>query len=217
MEKYIAYYRVSTKRQGQSGLGLEAQKNTVENFVVGKGKVIDSFVEIESGKNDNRKELEKAIQKAKEQKAVLIIAKLDRLSRNASFIFSLRDSGVSFICCDLPEANTLTIGIFAAYAQHERELISKRIKEALAAKKARGEKVGNPSNFTNKTRSIGRKAKSEKARDINCNALQVAKDALAQKLSLSKISERLNSYGLKTSRGNNFTKASVQGLLKLNK
>jgi DNA invertase Pin-like site-specific DNA recombinase len=215
MEKYVAYYRVSTQRQGQSGLGLEAQKHAVTVFTKGKGIVIAEYTEVESGKNDSRVKLALALAEAKREKATLVIAKLDRLSRNASFIFSLRDSGVDFVCCDLPEATTLTIGIFAVIAQHERETISRRIKEALAAKKARGEPVGNPKNFTNRTRAIGRKAKNEKALAANDQALNIAKDAQAQGLSLQKVAERLNSYGIKTSRGNSFTKSSVQSLLKL--
>ena len=215
MEKYVAYYRVSTQKQGQSGLGLEAQKQTVSSFVSGKGVVISEHIEIESGKKDNRIELAKAIIEAREKRAVLVIAKLDRLSRNASFIFSLRDSGVNFVCCDLPEANTLTIGIFATLAQHERELISKRTKEALAAKKAKGFKLGSPKNLTDEARAKGRKARSEKASINNANANNAARDLLGSGLSLAKVAERLNQYGIKTSRGNTFTKASVQSLLKL--
>lgn len=215
MEKYVAYYRVSTQKQGQSGLGLEAQKQTVSSFVAGKGVVIAEYIEVESGKKDNRVKLTNAILEAKENNAILIIAKLDRLSRNASFVFSLRDSGVNFLCCDLPDANTLTIGIFAVVAQHERELTSKRTKEALAAKKARGGQVGRKEYYSNEGRAIGRKAKSDKARVTNKAAIEVLKDGMQQGLSLQKIAERLNQYGIKTSRGNTFTKASVQSLLKL--
>src|SRR6056297_1708444 len=134
MEKFIAYYRVSTKQQGASGLGLEAQKTAVKNFIHSRGasEIPPPFTEIESGKNDDRQELRKAISRCKETGATLLIAKLDRLSRNASFIFTLRDelqqAGVDFIACDMPEANTLTIGIMATMAQHEREIISKRTK-----------------------------------------------------------------------------------------
>ncbi len=211
----MAYYRVSTQKQGKSGLGLEAQKQTVSSFVIGKGKVISEYVEIESGKKDNRLELAKALHHAKESNAILIIAKLDRLSRNVSFIFSLRDSGAKFVCCDLPEANTLTIGLFAVMAQHERELTSRRTKDALAAKKERGEPVGRDGYYSNEGRAKGRQVKSEKARTTNKAAIKVMRDAQKQGLSLAKIADRLNQYGIKTSRGNSFTKASVQSLQKL--
>lgn len=137
-KKYVAYYRVSTKKQGQSGLGLVAQKQQVSHYLSGKGKIINEFVEVESGKKDTRPKLQEAIMVAKENDAILVIAKIDRLARSVSFIFSLRDSGVKFECADMPEANTLSIGIFATLAQYERELISQRTKAALAAKKAQG-------------------------------------------------------------------------------
>ena len=142
LPKYVAYYRVSTRGQGESGLGLEAQKAAVAGFV--KGVIVAEYTEIESGKNNQRVELGAAIERAKQEKAVLVIAKLDRLSRNASFIFTLRDSGVNFQCVDMPDANTLTIGIFATLAQHERELISSRTKAALQAKIAQGCPAGYP-------------------------------------------------------------------------
>ena len=142
-KKYIAYYRVSTKKQGQSGLGLEAQQDIVRNFAAG-GTIIEEFTEVESGKNNNRLELNKAIRKARDCKAVLLTAKLDRLSRDVEFIFSIENSGVEFQCCDVPEKNTLTLGVTSTVAQYERERISGRIREAFAAKKARGEKLGNP-------------------------------------------------------------------------
>lgn len=134
MTKYVAYYRVSTKAQGSSGLGLEAQRASVAGFVKGSDRravIVAEFTEVESGKKDKRMELMAAIERAKREGAVLVIAKLDRLSRNASFIFTLRDSRVNFLCVDMPDANTLTIGIFATLAQHERELISQRTKAAL--------------------------------------------------------------------------------------
>lgn len=141
--KYIAYYRVSTQQQGKSGLGLEAQQSVVESYC--KGNIIASFTDIESGKrNDNRPELTKAIDMCISSNAVLIIAKLDRLSRNSAFIGRLMESKVQFKCCDMPEADSFTIHIFAALAQKEREMISQRTKIALKALKERGVKLGNP-------------------------------------------------------------------------
>jgi DNA invertase Pin-like site-specific DNA recombinase len=137
MKKYVAYYRVSTAKQGHSGLGLEAQRTAVSTFV-GNATILREYVEVESGKVNERPHLVAAIDYAKGKGATLVIAKLDRLSRNAGFIFALKDSGVDFQCADMPEANTLTIGIFATLAQHERELISSRTRAALQAKKKQG-------------------------------------------------------------------------------
>lgn len=143
-DKFIAYYRVSTQRQGRSGLGLEAQRQAVAHYLDGsRWELLAEFTEVESGKRDNRAELQKALAACKRNKAKLVIAKLDRLSRNASFLLSLRDAKVDFVCADMPEANRLTIGIMAVMAEHERDMISKRTKEALAAAKRRGVKLGN--------------------------------------------------------------------------
>lgn len=154
--KYVAYYRVSTKKQGVSGLGLDAQKQTANSFLKEGDLIIKEFLEIESGKKNQREQLDEAIKFARNNKHTLLVAKLDRLSRNVSFIFALRDSGVDFVCADIPDANTLTIGIFATIAQHEREIISRRTKDALKAKKQQGFKLGSPQNLTvySRTQSI---------------------------------------------------------------
>ena len=141
----MAYERVSTARQGASGLGLEAQRKTIEVFAVSRGaEVLARFTEVESGKRADRPELAKALHLAKVTGATLVIAKLDRLSRNAAFLLALRDSGVKFIAVDMPEANDLTVGIMALVAQAERAAISRRTKEALAVAKPGGVKLGNP-------------------------------------------------------------------------
>jgi len=165
--RYIPYYRVSTARQGQSGLGLEAQQAAVLAFVADPAQLLAEYVEIESGKQNQRPQLLAAMAEARRVGATLLIAKLDRLSRNAGFIFALRDSGVAFVCCDMPDANTLTVGLFAVLAQHERETISKRTKEALTAKKARGAQLGTPTNLT--PSAI---AKSRDIRQANARANQ---------------------------------------------
>ena len=141
---HVAYYRVSTKQQGQSGLGLEAQRTQVMSFLGGQAPLVREFIEVESGKRNSRPQLLEALAFAKLNKARLVIAKLDRLSRNAGFIFALKDSGVDFVCADMPDANTLTIGIFATLAQHERELIGERTRKALAIKKQQGFVLGSP-------------------------------------------------------------------------
>ena len=141
--KFVAYFRVSTQRQGRSGLGLEAQRHTVEQFVAGRGgRLVGDYVEVESGKRNDRPELEKALKRCRATGATLVVAKLDRLSRNLAFLATLRDSSVRFVAADLPEANTLTIGVMASMAQHEREVISERTKVALAAARRRGVVLG---------------------------------------------------------------------------
>ena len=134
MQRFVAYYRVSTKKQGQSGLGLDAQRSSVLSFVKDQDRLVAEFCDIESGKNDQRPELEKAIEHAKMHKARLVIAKLDRLSRNMTFVSSLMDSHVSFVCADMPDANEFTIHIFAALAQQERKMIGERTKKSLDEK-----------------------------------------------------------------------------------
>ena len=144
--KFVAYFRVSTDKQGKSGLGLDAQRHAVQQYLNGgTWSLIGEFTEIESGKRNERPELAKALAACKRQKAKLVIAKLDRLSRNLAFIATLMDSGVEFIAVDNPHANKLTVHILAAVAQHEREVIAQRTKDALQAAKARGVVLGNPS------------------------------------------------------------------------
>src|ERR1700732_1524835 len=141
---FIAYYRVSTGRQGASGLGLEAQRAAVYRHI-GAGQLAAEYTEVESGKkHTNRPQLLTALQECRRKKATLVIAKLDRLGRNVAFISALMESGADFVCCDNPHANRLMLHMLAAFAAHEREQISQRTKAALAAAKARGVKLGNP-------------------------------------------------------------------------
>ena len=142
MKSYIAYYRVSTMKQGVSGLGLAAQRSAVISFVREKSQICGEYTEIESGKRNNRQELARAIDHAKRERATLVIAKLDRLSRNASFIFALRDSGVEFVCADMPEANTLSIGIFATEAKNNTPSSSMIITIARESKAECERKIG---------------------------------------------------------------------------
>lgn len=143
MNKAIAYYRVSTDRQGKSGLGLEAQNDTVQQFANFKQwELIGEFTEIESGKKNNRPQLQEALKQCLKQKAVLVIAKLDRLGRNVAFISSLMESKVEFVAVDNPHANRLMLHLLAAFAEHEREQISTRTKEALKVVKNRGVILG---------------------------------------------------------------------------
>src|SRR5580700_11372561 len=144
MASYVAYYRVSTDRQGASGLGLDAQRQAVARFI-GAGQLVAEFTEIESGRrHTNRPRLLAALAECRKRRAVLLIARLDRLARNVAFIANLMESGVDFVAVDMPTANRLTIHILAAVAEHEREMISQRTKAALAAAKQRGTRLGNP-------------------------------------------------------------------------
>jgi DNA invertase Pin-like site-specific DNA recombinase len=147
--KFVSYVRVSTIRQGQSGLGLDAQRKAISDYLNGGSwELLGEYVEIESGKNNDRQELQQALQLCRMTGATLIIAKLDRLSRNLHFISSLQQSNIEFLACDMPTANRFTVHILAAVAQHEREMISARTKAALQAAKARGTVLGTPGNLT---------------------------------------------------------------------
>jgi DNA invertase Pin-like site-specific DNA recombinase len=214
--KYIAYFRVSTSKQGQSGLGLEAQKQIVQTFIQQdkERRVLMSFQDIESGKKNSRPQLMKAIEACKKFNCTLLIAKLDRLSRNASFILTLRDNAIQFQALDIPEANTLTIGIFATIAQHERELISQRTKDALKALKARGVQLGKPENLTSEAR---RKA-LEKIRynaanhTNNLQAAEMIRHLRKDGLSYREISDKLNQLGYTTRHGRRFHPITVHRL-----
>jgi DNA invertase Pin-like site-specific DNA recombinase len=212
---YVSYYRVSTLKQGQSGLGLEAQQAAVRSFVLDPARIVAEYVEVESGKLNQRPQLQAAIEAARQQGAVLLIAKLDRLSRNAGFIFALRDSGVDFVCCDMPDANTLTVGLFAIIAQHERETISKRTKDALTAKKARGAQLGTPANFTAEVIQQGREVQQRNAQENQANRQAARLGKLLQEKghTLQQIAQELNEAGYRTRRGKQFFPMSVQRLL----
>ncbi|GAB3334857.1 recombinase family protein [Larkinella ripae] len=214
-QRYVAYYRVSTAKQGQSGLGLDAQKAAVQGFV-GNAPIVAEFVEVESGKKNQRVQLAAAIDASKQHGATLIIAKLDRLSRNASFIFALRDSGVQFQCVDMPDANTLTIGIFATLAQHERELISGRTKAALAAKIAQGATLGKPENMTHEAQKKGAAATRQRAAENKNNrrASAMVAQLRSQGKTYDQIAEQLNKDGFVTSTGKEFYAMQVQRLHK---
>jgi len=160
--RFISYLRVSTTRQGTSGLGLEAQRTSVAGYLSGiSGQLITEFVEIESGKNNDRPELHRALAACRIHGATLIVARLDRLARNAHFLLGLKEGGVEFICVDMPSANTLTIGIMAMVAQEEARLISVRTKAALQAAKARGVQLGSPTPLTAHARCQGMKRSAE--------------------------------------------------------
>jgi len=215
LRRYTPYYRVSTPKQGVSGLGLEAQQAAVRAFVADPAQLLTEYVEIESGKKSQRPQLLAAMAEARRVGSTLLIAKLDRLSRNASFILALRDAGVDFVCCDMPDANTLTVGLFAVLAQHERETISKRTKDALAAKKARGFQLGSPQNMTPAITQQGLATMQRNAREhpANQQAAMLADLLRAQGQTLWQIADRLTTAGYRTRRGKAFQATTVQRLL----
>lgn len=214
MGSFIAYYRVSTQRQGASGLGLEAQKNAVLSFLNNQA-LLAEFTDVETGKNDFRQELLKAIELAKQSNSTLVIAKLDRLSRNLTFISTLMDTKVRFICCDMPDANELTISIFGALAQWERQRIADRTRLALHELKKRGVKLGTPENFTDKVRKMGVKKiiQIAESNPNNQKAKKVINLLHKNGKSLREIAIELNEAGFKTSRGGCFAPEQVRRLL----
>ncbi|MFZ5781350.1 MAG: recombinase family protein [Pseudomonadota bacterium] len=175
-EKFVAYLRVSTQRQGRSGLGLGAQREAVQSLIKRSGgRLLEEITEVESGKRNDRPELQRAIRRAKVSGARLVIAKLDRLSRNASFLLNLRDSGVRFVAADLPTADETVVGIMAVIAQRERELIAQRTRDALATARREGRTLGNP----NGAAALRRAGKGNKAA---LAAVSAAADRRAEEL-----------------------------------
>ena len=215
MIDYIAYYRVSTQQQGRSGLGLEAQQQAVRSFLKDGQPLRAEFTEVESGKRDTRPQLTAAIAQAQRIGATLLIAKLDRLSRNASFIFALRDSGVKFVAADMPDANHLTVGILAVIADHERQAISDRTKAALSALKARGVQLGSPQNLIPAAREKATDTLRRNAYDHpqNKRAGAYALSLHQQGKTLSGIAAELNTHGFTTRRGKQFHAMQVKRLI----
>ncbi|WP_020601906.1 recombinase family protein [Spirosoma spitsbergense] len=216
-KKYVAYFRVSTQRQGASGLGLSAQRTSVSAYIHNKGEIVAEFTDIESGKKNNRPELLKAIALCKEKGAVLLIAKLDRLTRNVAFIFTLRDSGAEFVCADMPQANTLTIGVMATMAQHEREVIGDRTRKALAEKKRAGYVLGKPENLTVQAVQKGLAVRQLNAREDENNrrAAAFARSLRGAGVSWSSIAATLNEHVFRTRRGKQFQAVQVQRIMAL--
>jgi DNA invertase Pin-like site-specific DNA recombinase len=218
--KIVSYLRVSTAKQGHSGLGIDAQRAAIQSYADSKAaKVSKEFLEVESGKVNTRPQLAAALHLAKVTGSVLVIAKLDRLSRNAAFLLTLRDSGVKFIAADMPDANELTVGIMALVAQQEREAISRRTKEALAAAKRRGQKLGNPNGASalrkaGKGNAAGIDAIKRNA-DRHAQDLKLVIDELQSEgiTSLGALAAALNDRGMQTPRGGLWHKTSVSNLL----
>jgi DNA invertase Pin-like site-specific DNA recombinase len=215
--KFVSYLRVSTKRQGESGLGLEAQRAAVATFLNGGSwRLVEEFVEVESGRRNDRPELEKAFAACRVYNATLVIAKLDRLSRDAHFLLGLEKAGVEFVAVDMPHANRLTVGIMALVAEQEREAISQRTKAALAAAKARGTKLGKPKGTPVQGAEIGR-VHGARANAANAQAfaerLRPALDQLSG-LSANAAAAELNRRGYATARDGAWSATQVIAIRK---
>ena len=215
---YVAYFRVSTSKQGKSGLGLDGQKSMVVNFLnSNQGVLLKEYTEIETGTGKRqRTEIFNAITFAKQQNAILVIAKLDRLARNVHFITSLKEAGVEFVCCDMPFANNLTILIMSAIAEEEAKMISSRTKLALAEKKKRGFKLGKPENLTNEHRKKGGEAMRLKSLNnkVNQQANALVVEYRTKGMSYDKIAEQLTRLNFRTANEKNFSSSAVMRLYK---
>lgn len=205
----VTYLRVSTDRQGQSGLGLEAQRAAVASYVEA-GRLLGEFVEVESGRKDDRPQLAAALALCRQHKARLVIAKLDRLARSVALISGLMESGVEFVAADMPEANRFMLHIMAAVAEHEREMISQRTRAALAAAKARGTRLGNPRPDTAAARAVA----SGNAARFRAHVAPMVQALKSEGRSLRSIAAELNARGVKTGRGAGWHAASVASLLR---
>lgn len=212
---FVAYFRVSTTKQGESGLGLDSQRGAVADYVsrIAGGKVLESFTDIESGAKDDRPELLKALRKCRLTGATLLIAKLDRLSRNRRFLMELADSKLNFVAVDMPEANSLTVGILACMADYERQLISERTKAALRAARERGTVLGNPNlqavrnNDTAAAQAAWKATTTARQGEVR----EVCLELIAEhgELSTRRLADHLNQAGYKTVTGKQWSATQV--------
>ncbi len=218
--RFVAYYRVSTHRQGRSGLGLEAQQQAVHEYLDGgRWKLLAEFTEVESGRGNDRPQLNAALSACRLHRATLIVAKLERLSRNAAFLLALRDSGVDFVAANMPEANRLTVGVLAVVAEHEREQISARTKGALAAARARGVRLGTPENLTAADRQRGsvlaaearRRRAAQRALDVSPTIRELQAGGVR---SLRKLGVALDERAIPAPHGGRWSAAQVRRLLR---
>lgn len=227
--KLIAYHRVSTKQQGRSGLGLEAQQAAVRDYAAAHGgTIIAAYTEVETGRRSDRPELLRALGQARRCRAALVVARLDRLSRNVAFLSALMEAGVEFIAVDCPHANRFMIHVLAAVAEYEAQQCSDRTKAGLAAAKARGRKLGSarPGHWTTersaarlrgltKARERSAVVRREKARKQLADLLPAMEQERRAGATLRSIADRLNAQGQPTSRGCRWTAALVRQTLRL--
>ncbi len=217
--KYVSYLRVSTQRQGKSGLGLEAQREAVAGYLNGgKWTLVSEIVEVESGKRSDRPELARALSLCRLHRATLLVAKLDRLARNVAFISALMEAGVRFVAVDLPQANELTVHIMASMAEYEAKAISARTKAALAAAKARGTVLGGLRWDINKVGAKGRRialqTRQQSAAKYRADVLPVIQEKQRQGAkTLRAIADALNADGTPAPRGGEWSAVQVQRIL----
>ena len=209
---FVAYYRVSTDKQGRSGLGLDAQRHAVAAYVAGRGAIRAEFTEIESGRKSDRPQLAAALAQCRRQRATLVIARLDRLARNVAFISGLMESRVDFVAVDMPEANRLTIHILAAVAEHEREMIAQRTKAALQVAKARGVRLGNPNPVPASRLAI--RALQAQTAQFHATVLPLMEQLQQQGYGLAAIARELNRRAVPTARGGFWYATTVRNVLK---
>lgn len=220
-QRYVAYYRVSTQRQGRSGLGLEAQRQAVLDFLNGNGfEIAAEYTEVESGGRAARPKLLKALAACRLHGATLVIARIDRLSRDAAFLLGLQKAAVPFVAADMPGANEMVVGLMAVMAQAERKMISERTKAALQAAKARGVRLGNPGNMDDgdraRGRALGREANTAKAAARARDVLPIIDEIRAAgTTSLLGIAGALNDRGVPAPRGGKWYPTSVRNALAL--
>ena len=215
---YVSYLRVSTQKQGYSGLGLEAQREIIQNHL-NETTLITEFIEVESGRKKDRPKLKEALELCRKTGSTLIVAKLDRLARNVSFLSSLLESDVEIVFCDFPQANKMVLHILSAISQYEAELTASRTKSALQAKKARGCKLGNPEHLLGKhDQAIQNSIMTCKTKaDNNPNnkrAVAMLRTLVKEEHSLKEMADILNREGFVTSQGACFSKATVYKLIK---
>ena len=215
--RYVAYYRVSTQKQGRSGLGLDAQKQAVRDFLQQfGGELVTEYMEVESGKRTDRPEFTKAADYAELANAVLLVAKLDRLSRDLHFVTSLQKRGIRFKLCDLPEIDNLTIHILAAMAEHEARMISVRTKQAMTEAKRRGVVLGNPQlalqRNTSVTAANHRRVSEQQLWQSKIVKVLEHLVEMEQLVTCQAIADALNTRGLTTQRGKAFSVSIVSKL-----
>ena len=218
--KYVSYLRVSTQKQGYSGLGIEAQKEIIQSYLRNTAPIAE-YIEVESGRKTDkeRPQLRSALEHCRKEGATLIVAKLDRLARNVSFLSSLLENDVEIVFCDFPQANKMVLHILAAISQYEAELVATRTKQALAAKKAQGYTLGNPEHLMDKldeavAKSVETNKRKAEENPNNKRAAAMLKVLAKEGKTLQEMADYLNEQGFTTSKGYRFSRSSVHVLLK---
>ena len=218
--QYVAYLRVSTQKQGYSGLGVEAQKQLIHNYLSDKIPIAE-YIEVESGRKTDRgrPKLKEALELCRKTGAKLIVAKLDRLARNVAFLSQLLESDVDIVFCDFPQSNKMVLHILAAISQYEAELVATRTKQALAAKKAQGYTLGNPEHLMDKldeavAKSVETNKRKAEENPNNKRAAAMLKVLAKEGRTLQEMADYLNEQGFTTSKGYRFSRSSVHVLLK---